>query len=181
MINLAGNKNADQYVKEELYLAGIEAIEDESDSRGCGEVPYTIIGRIGYWTFRRAWYYWVASVKRPQDGLILETAVKLHETLNPVTGKKLGESIRSGGHCGCPSPAEYGADPIYDDEFNEQLKKLGYKEEKFFEKTYIPITVSEVSKLCNEGKLKVKRYVDCYHIDDQIGLNELAKVLKNGK
>jgi hypothetical protein len=135
MINLAGNKDADTHIYEELYLAGIEAIKETSN----GEVPYTVIGRIGYWKLRRAWYYWVATVEYRKDGLPLDVAMKLHNTPHP-TMTIMGNTIRSGGHCGCPSPDEYGA-----------------------------------FKLNNEGK----RYVDCYHIDDQIGLCEFAKLIKN--
>jgi len=180
MINLAGNKDADKHIKEELYLAGIEAVSENTR----GEVPYTIAGRIGHWRFHRAWYYWVASVERKEDGLPLEVAMKLHNTPNPADDKKvLGISIRSGGHCGCPTPDEYGAQPIYNEELDEQLLKLGYKKEysKILDKEYISINVGEVSKLCNEGKLTVERYVDCYHIDDQIGLLEFAKTIKNLK
>jgi hypothetical protein len=179
MKNLAGNSEADNYIKDEFYLAGIEPIKiDHSES----EVPYHIIGRIGNWELRRAWYYWAASVKDRKDGLPLDIAVKLHETPHPTReGIKLGDVIRCGGHCGCPSPAEYGADPIYNEDLDEQLIKLGYKKEYFdlLKKNVIHISVGEVSRLCNEGKLKVERYVDCYHIDDQIGLNEFVKVLKS--
>ncbi|MFA5366317.1 MAG: hypothetical protein WC333_00140 [Dehalococcoidia bacterium] len=137
MKNLAGNKEADKSIKEELYLAGIEAIH--VGGTVCSEVPYSIIGRIGYWTLTRAWYYWIATVERLEDGLPFEEALKLHNTPNPVDKDGLlGHLIRVGGHCGCPSPAEYGA------------------------------------RLADNGK----RYVDGYHIDDQIGLNEFAKVLK---
>jgi hypothetical protein len=34
-----------------------------------------------------------------------------------------------------------------------------------------------MSELCNEGKLTVERYVDSYHIDDQIGLNEFVSAI----
>jgi hypothetical protein len=176
MINLAGNKDADEHITEELYLAGIEAINQKSD----GEVPYTIVGRIGKWRLYRAWYYWVASVENDEDGLPLTVALKLHNTPHPIK-KIMGETIRSGGHGGSPSPDEYGAQPIYNDELDEQLIKLGYKKEycSFMKKSYIHINVGEVSRLCNEGKLTVERYVDCYHIDDQIGLNEFAKTIKS--
>jgi len=177
MINLAGNKDADKHIKEELYLAGIEAIDQKSE----GEVPYTIVGRLGNWKFRRAWYYWVATVERDEDGLPLVVAMGLHNTPHPADNKKkLGDTIRSGGHCGCPAPNEYGAQPVYNEELDEQLIKLGYKKEYFkpLDKSFIHISVGEVSRLCNEGKLTVERYVDCYHIDDQIGLLEFAKTLK---
>lgn len=179
MINLAGNKDADTYIKEELYLAGIETIN--VGGKVNSEVPYSIIGRIGHWTLTRAWYYWIAKVEHLEDGLPLDIAINLHETPNPIDKIQiLGHSIRSGGHAGSLSPAEYGAHPDYNEEFYKQLKKLGYPQiySDILKKEYIPINVGEVSKLCNEGKLNVKRYVDCYHIDDQIGLNEFAKVVK---
>jgi hypothetical protein len=39
------------------------------------------------------------------------------------------------------------------------------------------LSYGEISKLCNEGKLIADRYIDCYHIDDQVGLVEFAKVI----
>ena len=179
MKNLAGNSDADKFIKEELYLAGIDPI---SVPKTTSEVPYTIIGKVGKWTFERAWYYWVATVEEREVGLPLNIAMKLHNTPHPTDDKmKLGDIVRSGGHCGCPSPDEYGADPIYNEDLDEQLMKLGYEKtySDLVGKEYIHITVGEVSKLCNEGKLKVERYVECYHIDDQIGLNEFVKVLKS--
>jgi len=177
MKNLAGVEDADKTIKEELYFAGIEAVPAEAK----GEVPYTIEGRVGNWKFRRAWRYWVATTEILKDGLPLEAAMELHNMKQPLHAGNLGSVIRSGGHCGCPSPDEYGADPDYEDEdFNNQLKALGYKEEywKVLDKSAINITVGEVSQLCKEGKVKTPLYVKCYHIDDQIGLNEFAKFLK---
>ena len=178
MKNLAGNKDADRTIKEELYLADIEAIPAVKHT---SEVPFTFVGRIGNWRLHRAWTYWVATTEILKDGLPLEAAMELHNTKNPVGAGTLGSVIRSGGHCGCPAPDEYGANPDYDDEdFNNQLKALGYKEEyfKILEKSFIRITCGEVSELCKAGKVKTKLYVQSYHIDDQIGLNEFAKYLK---
>ncbi len=179
MKNLAGDSNADRTILEELYLAGIEPIPAPEHT---SEVPFTVVGRIGNWRLHRAWTYWVATVEILTDGLPLEAAMELHNTKNPINPEiNLGETIRSGGHCGCLAPDEYGADPDYDDpDFNNQLKALGYEEEywKILEKSMINITVGEVSQLCKEGKLNVERYVTTYHIDDQIGLNEFVKYLK---
>lgn len=175
MKNLAGVKEADLSIKEELYLAGIEAVTGEAK----GEVPYTLEGRIGKWRLRRAWYYWVASVEIKTDGLELEHALELHNMPNPIDSDKImGTSIRSGGHCGCPSPDEYGAQPVYDESLNKKLVALGYETKEFQGKEYVSINVGEMSELCKSGKLDVKQYVDCYHIDDQIGLNEFAKYLR---
>lgn len=177
MQNLAGNKECDQFIKDELYLANIPAISTE---RTRSEVPYTVIGKIGNWTLTRAWYYWIAKVETPTQGLPLKQAMELHNRKHPTKDEILGKIIRSGGHCGCPSPDDYGADPIYNDELNVQLEALGYKKEyvEFLKESFIKISVGEVSKLCNEGKLNVERYVTCYHIDDQIGLNEFAKCIQ---
>jgi len=173
MKNLAGDKNCDKTIREELTIAGIPIFTEEST----GEVPYSAIGKIGYWTFRRAWYYWMVSCEG--EGLPLEKAEKLHHTEHP-TNKIMGNSIRSGGHCGCPAPSEYGAQPVYDEELNEKLKELGYKEEysEMLERSYIPITIGEVSELCNNGKLSVERFVSSYHIDDQIGLNKFVECVR---
>ena len=180
MKNLAGDKKCDADIKSELYLAGIETIPAGEHT---SEVPYTVVGRIGNWRLRRAWTYWVATVEHLNDGMPLEAAMELHNTPDPIIdGINLGQTIRSGGHCGCPAPDEYGADPDYDDEdFNNQLKALGYKEEywKVLDKSAINITVGEVNQLCKEGKVKTPRYVMSYHIDDQIGLNEFAKFLRD--
>jgi hypothetical protein len=178
MINLAGNKDADKHIKEELYLADIEQINVGGTVKS--EVPYSIIGRIGNWKLYRAWYYWVATVERREDGLPLEAAMKLHNTPHP-TEKIMGNTIRSGGHCGCPAPDEYGAQPVHDEELENKLIELGYEKtySDFMKKSYVSITVGELSKLSKEGKLKVNQYVDCYHIDDQIGLNEFAKTIKS--
>jgi len=167
MKNLAGNKEADITIKEELYLAGIETKNFES----IGEVPYNFIGKLDDWTFKRAWTYWIASVEHTVDGLPLDIAGKMHEKINPIKNDILGNSIRSGGHCGCPHPKEFGAELVYSKELNEELNKLGVeKKERTFEK---------ISKLANENKLKnFKQYVNCYHIDDQIGLNEFVKTLR---
>jgi len=184
MINLAGKKDADKTILEELYLAGIPHVEIE---KGNTEVPYSYVGKIGQWTFRRAWYYWIASVEDKQKGLPLKEAMELHHRKNPLDENQImGKIIRSGGHCGCPSPDEYGAQPIYNKEFAEQCKSIGIETQSLKtmglgedEKEYPKISVGEVSNLCNEGKLKAERYISCYHIDDQIGLVEFARTLKS--
>ena len=113
MKNLAGDKDADKYVREELRLAGIP-MENEVSK---GEVPYNTIGKINGWTFRRAWYYWMVSIPDSEKGLPLDIAMELHLRKNPTDDNEImGNSIRVGGHCGCPSPVEYGAYPFYDEE-----------------------------------------------------------------
>lgn len=176
MKNLAANRDADIVIREELYLAGIPAvIVPKSNS----EVPYTVIGRLGNWVFTRAWYYWVAKVELLTDGLLLDKALDLHNRKHPIIDCNLGKMIRSGGHYGSPSPDVYGADPVYGAELDAQLESLGYRKEyvECLKESYWGISVGDISKMCNEGKLSVDRYVDCYHIDDQIGLLEFVKAV----
>ncbi len=176
MKNLAGVKNADDTILEELYLAGIPAIKVNQST---SEVPYSYQGKIGKWTFTRLWYYWCASVENREDGFPLEIALELHNRKHPTNGEILGNTIRAGGHGGGISPDDYVSQPVYNEELDSQLESIGYKKEysDFLKKEYIAINVGEVARLCNEGKLTVKRYVNSYHIDEQIGLNELVKTI----
>jgi len=175
MKNLAGVKECDKDIREELYLAGIEAVPLD----GTGEVPYTIAGRIGKWKFSRAWRYWIVSTENREDGLLLENAMRLHYKPNPTDEDQiLGTVIRCGGHAGCPSPIEYGAQPVYTDELYEELRALGkYEEVEIGGKMYPKVSVGEISRLNQAEILDVPFYVDSYHIDDQVGLNEFAKTL----
>ncbi len=102
MINLAchesnktekRNAAVDQMVSE-LSQAGIKSTIMDGD-RDRSEVPGFVFGSLSFWSFERAWYYWVA--KGP--GLPVEIADKLHETH--------GKSVRVAGHCMCPSPREW--------------------------------------------------------------------------
>lgn len=178
MKNLAGDFNADETILEELYLANIMAFKVEQNNYE--EVPYSIVGKVGNWSLKRAWRYWVASVDNVEYGVKLKNALELHNKKHPIKDEILGCNIRCGGHGGCLSPDEFGAQPIYNEELDNQLIKLGYKKEVFKPTgvEYIPISVGEISQLCNEGKLTVERYVKCYHIDDQIGLNEFVKFIR---
>jgi hypothetical protein len=57
MRNLAGDTYADASIKDELSAIGAEIVTLAADERR-GEVPATVGGRIGPFTFRRLWYYW---------------------------------------------------------------------------------------------------------------------------
>lgn len=167
MINLAGNKDADEYIEEELYLAriptGVEVTDDE--------VPYTIIGRLSGWVFKRAWYYYVASCP---DGLGLpyDTAVGLHERKYPISSmryKTLGEAIRATGHCECPHPKglKYATLAGIEREFVEARKRfphIDFNSEETFNRS---------STIVSDGV----RYIRLYHIDTQVGLYEFANTI----
>ena len=175
---LGGVIECDGDIREELYLAGIPAVEVENSKT---TVPYSIVGKIGSWTFNRAWYYWIARSTDLVSGLPLDKAMELHNRKHPVKDMILGKMIRAGGDCGCLSPDSYVSEPVYNDELDAQLDALGYKKKyiKSLNDSFHDITVGEVSRLCNEGKLTVERYVNCYHIDDQIGLLEFANAIKD--
>ena len=52
MENLAGHVGCDKHIERELRHAGIPMETVEKDTR-YHEVPFTIIGRLGVWTFTR--------------------------------------------------------------------------------------------------------------------------------
>jgi len=169
MINLAGSKEADRQIQKELYLAGIPVeLVDESN----GEVKYHYVGRIGNWVFRRAWTYWVASMPDTIKGLSFEKALALYNKPFPIKDEPIkifGDIIRCGGHCGGLSPAEYGAYPIFNDDFKLECKLIGVDLDL--------LSYGEISALYVEGKLKSPRFVNLYHIDNQIGLGEFASAV----
>ena len=107
MRNLAGNKEADDFILKELMSAEIKV-------RGCeptgGEVPYSLVGKLGEWTFERAWNYWSASAPYGK-GLPMKLASQLQERKYPISGdntpETFGQVVRVGGHCGCPHPKEW--------------------------------------------------------------------------
>lgn len=90
--NLAGNIASDAYVKLELDLAGIPAEEGER----YGEPGTCFKGKLGEYTFKRAWYYWMVSGPVPLDKAKIMYADE--------EGKK---SVRVAGHCGCPPPEDW--------------------------------------------------------------------------
>lgn len=94
MINLAGTSTpeADVVCAEELKAAGIEV--HLLPVLGRNEVETHVIGSVGPWGFRRAWYYWVAT----GPGIPPAIATLLHA--------KHGKAVRVNGHCGAPSPQE---------------------------------------------------------------------------
>ena len=108
MINLAGNKECDRTIRDELTRAGIEIVDVPKDFKS--EVPATIMGGLSEYKFERAWYYWIVSGPVP-----LEMAKKLYE--HPE-GRK---NIRVGGHCGWPAPTKNGL--YWDDDEGNRLQK----------------------------------------------------------
>jgi hypothetical protein len=84
----------DAACKAELEQAGIKIESHEFLRTQRTEVPTQHIGTLCQWSFRRAWYYWVAV----GPGIPCDLATEFHETW--------GTQCRVDGHCGCPSPRE---------------------------------------------------------------------------
>lgn len=162
MKNLAGNQECDKYIREELEKAGIRVIHGEKNE---GEVPYTLTGQLSYFTFRRAWYYWMVEGDVP-----LEIAKEMYAT---EVGKK---DVRVTGHCGCPPPEEW-AFPK-----NEVLFELGvYKKPSKKHPYGSGPTYGELAEMCNSGKINAPRFIQSYHIDSHEGLKLFADTIKKHK
>ncbi len=81
MKNLAGVEDirVNEYIQEELLLAGIPIVKGEKNK---GEVPYSITGQLGPWIFKRAGDYWAAQTQEGK-GLPLEAAISLNKREYP--------------------------------------------------------------------------------------------------
>ena len=162
MNNLAGNKECDKEIADELTRAGIEIVSVPLDNT---EVPYTIIGKLGHYTFRRAWYYWIVSGDTPMD---LAKKIYAHPE-----GKA---TVRAGGHCGCEPPESQSSLPLGKDvmelitekDMEECTRDFPQMWEKIKHKYRLATTEEENSKVVN-----------CYHIDSQAGLLLFSIMVKD--
>jgi hypothetical protein len=165
MINLAGKEDCDVYIRHELRHARIPIVDAPLLK---GEVPSRIRGQLKDFVFEREWYYYVVVGVMP-----LEVALALYE--DPL-GR---DDVRVGGHCGCPSPLEYGttfldADGLmlYQDVDGAQREKYDHlvaeglvEERKDFR--FVP----DVKAAAVVG------YITCYHVDSEAGLRLLADTI----
>ena|GEM_PF-2006234 len=168
MNNLAGVKNADVTIREELCLAGIPVELEQADS----EVPYTIIGKLCGWEFRRAWYYYIATCPKGL-GIPYDEAVLFHVKEYPVPDDKyhvIGEAVRINGHaCGYPP-----------DKFTYYTKNDIVEAFEKFHNDYPDLPSVDIDKHFEEESLREingTKYIRSYHIDTQIGLNQFCKLI----
>ena len=157
MKNLAGNRDCDKIIVVELCRAGIEIVQGK---RSNTEVPASVTGRLGGFTFHRAWYYWVVLGNMP-----LPIAEELYRD---EVGKT---DIRVEGHCGCPPPAEW---VTWLDDDGKELIPLATKPEWDEQKLELPETHRFVDDPTKSGK----PFITSYHIDTEIGLRILADAIK---
>lgn len=165
--NLAGRKEeADAYIKAELEMAGIDIIHEPNNACET-DVSYT--GKLGEFTFKRAWRYWMVSGFMPY-----EYAVEMY---NDPIGKK---DVRVAGHCGCPHPEGY------IEYFSPQGKKYAeIKELESYIKKYgdSPIIESlknskDIEWVDDPSKMGVPAIIDHYHIDSLEGLKLFVKYVR---
>jgi hypothetical protein len=165
MKNLAGNKECDHHIEDELRRAEIDIHLVNKPVHS--EVPYNSEGRLVTKTgetvkFTRAWTYWVAVGNIP-----LDLAKKIY---SHPEGKA---SVRAGGHCGCLPPDEQlvwlsketGKELMNEDTFGEI--------QRIFSKHNATKTIEETKaryEVVKDKKTVGEPHVPCYHIDTQAGL-----------
>lgn len=171
MQNLAGNKDCDVPVEKELMRAGIDLLRGMPRDN---EVPASIRGQLGKFTFTRAWYYWVVKGDVP-----IEVARELYE--DPV-GKT---DVRVAGHCMCPAPDKWTVWKTPDG-----CRVLAAKEEEGFKASALKYlgddSEDSLLKLYGEKyvfsddpeSLGAKQCVGSYHIDSELGLYKFVEALK---
>jgi hypothetical protein len=168
MKNLAGDPNCDKEIRRELARARIEIVEG---ARSTHEVAASVTGKLGHITFTRAWYYWVAEGKVP-----FSVATELW---NDPVGRT---DVRVGGHCGCPSPAEYGttyydADGkvLYEDKTGEEERRTQH----FVDKGIITPEDQAKYRFVQDKRAAANvAFVSLYHIDSEVGLRLFADAIR---
>jgi hypothetical protein len=125
MKNYAGCGDKDTEIAAELEAAGIEVQRlPESFRDNHPEMRTIVFGTIGPWSFKRAWYYWVA--KGP--GIPPVEADKLQESH--------GSEVRADGDCACRGPRFWSqgfAAGVYHVDTEEGLKALADTIRSIFE------------------------------------------------
>lgn len=163
MQNLAGNPRCDEVIRRELSVARIDIV---TVPKGNSEVPFTLTGKLGDFTFYRAWYYWV--VKGPMP---LKYALELYA--DPA-GR---HDVRVAGHCACPPP-EAPWITWRDADGNEVLhmkEKAGIDD--FIQKGYIKPEQMKGRRF-DEHPENFHGFVDSYHIDSEVGLRLFADMIR---
>lgn len=153
--NLAGNYDCDNHILRELEKAGIK---ESFYGRTNNEVPYSYIGRLNGFVFKRAWNYWIVEGAMP-----LKTAEYLYKNYS-------GLGIRVAGDASNVEPIKY-AEPLG---FFKKVNVLMNKYKKH------EITMEQVEMEIQRIKDNSKRlYVMSYHIDTIDGLKVFADTIKS--
>jgi hypothetical protein len=167
MKNLAGIKECDTYILVELAKADVPVSIVEQDHT---EVPYTVTGKLGEFTFRRAWYYWVVNGRVP-----LGIAQKIYNNPNGVN------DVRAGGNCSCPPPEKeakwFDADGV---QLIEDIDGEAERRWNEWVNTDPPLEVVPEYRFVPDPSVipGAQAFVDCYHIDTQEGLNYFVSMIR---
>jgi hypothetical protein len=170
MRNLAGDPKCDSSIIDELQAAGVERVKGEKTGR---EVDASVSGKLGSFTFRRAWYYWVVEGPTP-----LHVAEEMYK--NPIGRTE----VRCGGHCGCPAPADYGV--AHYDAAGKMLLPLDGPDYKLIQAkpwsaglADILAGVEQKCRFVENPRLEAtSSIVDCYHIDSAEGLRLFVDTIR---
>ena len=167
MENLAGNNDCDVKIERELVRAGIDVVRGE---RSGGEVPASITGKLGDFTFHRAWYYWVVDCRIP-----LQVAQELYA--DPV-GKT---DVRVAGHAGCPPPEEWAH--WFAPDGRAVVKTKEEAEFRKFEEKGVLLKGTTDDHVFSDDPQSVgaQGFVVNYHIDTEVGLRLFADTAKRHK
>jgi hypothetical protein len=160
--NLARVKDCDRTIRDELERARIDVVPMDGLDH---EVPYSIGGGLGPFTFTRAWYYWVVRGPMP-----LSIAQTLYD--HP----KGRRTVRVTGHCGCPAPEEPWVTWYAPDGAQLWPRDKYEKESKQFSDS--PTMKETMKAMLDRGEYRVSddllmdgsAYIMSYHIDEQAGL-----------
>lgn len=126
-------------------------------------------GRIGAFTFRRAWSYWIVSGPMP-----LDVARRLYA--DPVGAT----DIRVNGHCGCPAPGEPGGRPTWT--LPDGRIVLREWERADFEKIgdeWAPGWRDKYVFTDDPESIGARGAIDCYHVDSELGLFKIAEAIRS--
>ena len=158
MLNLAGRKDCDQFIRKELNKAGIPIIARDLTRR---EVPASIAGQLGPFSFERGWYYWVVRGPMP-----LHIARKLHR--HPE-----GRAIRATGDACGEHPTQFAVRMHKGKEVaptEEQADWLAFCERKSYAKPD--------DYIFSDDPQLGQRFVLSYHIDTQAGLRAFVRAVR---
>lgn len=166
MKNLAGVVACDEYIRRELERARIPAVDVERVRHP--DVSYSVIGKLGPFEFRRAWYYWTVDGPVP-----LDVARELYE--DPV-GK---EDVRVAGHCGCPPP-EHPWVTYFDAEGFQLVTDPERKLEKERDalKAKGMLSLDSLRFVDDAASVAVRAIVGTYHIDTEVGLRLFVDTIR---
>lgn len=168
MKNLAGHQECDEDVERELVRCRIDIIRDQPRE---WEVPSSLRGKLGSFTFFRASCYWIVRGPLP-----LAVAKELY-------GDPVGcTDIRINGDCGCPAPGEPGGKIVWRDHETKKIL-MPYKEWDELQ-VLIGRNPHMFSSAINDEYAPSddpsmgQGFIESYHIDTEVGLRLFADTLK---